>query len=118
MFLSRVAVFFAHLKDSILFILVALRSSNVSSITPQGFFLELLYLVYILLEFIKCLIFQCFSPFLCFFLTVCTRKTRILDVIYNASNNELVRTKTLVKNAIVVVSGTLPRSPVCCIPHV
>lgn len=35
---------------------------------------------------------------------VCTRKTRILDVVYNASNNELVRTKTLVKNAIVVVS--------------
>lgn len=35
---------------------------------------------------------------------MCTRKTRILDVVYNASNNELVRTKTLVKNAIVVVS--------------
>lgn len=35
---------------------------------------------------------------------VCTRKTRILDVVYNASNNELVRTKTLVKNAIVLVS--------------
>ena len=32
---------------------------------------------------------------------VCTRKTRILDVVYNSSNNELVRTKTLVKNAIV-----------------
>ncbi|KAJ9594285.1 hypothetical protein L9F63_014290 [Diploptera punctata] len=31
----------------------------------------------------------------------CTRKTRIIDVVYNASNNELVRTKTLVKNAIV-----------------
>jgi len=30
-----------------------------------------------------------------------TRKTRILDVLYNATNNELVRTKTLVKNAIV-----------------
>ena len=41
---------------------------------------------------------------LLFFFTVCTRKTRILDVVYNASNNELVRTKTLVKNAIVVVS--------------
>lgn len=39
------------------------------------------------------------------FVTVCTRKTRILDVVYNASNNELVRTKTLVKNAIVVVSA-------------
>ncbi|ELK05660.1 40S ribosomal protein S8 [Pteropus alecto] len=25
----------------------------------------------------------------------CTRKTRIIDVVYNASNNELVRTKTL-----------------------
>lgn len=37
------------------------------------------------------------------FVAVCTRKTRILDVVYNASNNELVRTKTLVKNAIVVV---------------
>ncbi|XP_077227757.1 small ribosomal subunit protein eS8-like isoform X3 [Tasmannia lanceolata] len=30
-----------------------------------------------------------------------TRKTRILDVVYNASNNELVRTQTLVKSAIV-----------------
>jgi small subunit ribosomal protein S8e len=30
-----------------------------------------------------------------------TRKTRILDVVYNATNNELVRTKTLVKNTIV-----------------
>lgn len=29
------------------------------------------------------------------------RKTKIVDVVYNASNNELVRTKTLVKNAIV-----------------
>lgn len=34
---------------------------------------------------------------------VCTRKVRILDVTYNASNNELVRTKTLVKGAIVLV---------------
>lgn len=34
-----------------------------------------------------------------------SRKTRILDVVYNASNNELVRTKTLVKNAIVTVSS-------------
>ncbi|CAB1326867.1 unnamed protein product, partial [Coregonus sp. 'balchen'] len=32
----------------------------------------------------------------------CTRKTRIIDVVYNASNNELVRTKTLVKNCIVL----------------
>ena len=37
---------------------------------------------------------------------VCTRKSRILDVVYNASNNELVRTKTLVKNAIVQVGAT------------
>jgi len=34
------------------------------------------------------------------------KKTRIIDVVYNASNNELVRTKTLVKNAIVLVDGT------------
>merc|ERR1711973_629751 len=33
-----------------------------------------------------------------------SRKTRILDVMYNASNNELVRTKTLVKNAMVRMS--------------
>ena len=35
-----------------------------------------------------------------------TRKTRIIDVVYNASNNELVRTKTLVKSAIVQVDAT------------
>ncbi|KXZ52092.1 hypothetical protein GPECTOR_10g1115 [Gonium pectorale] len=35
-----------------------------------------------------------------------TRKVRILDVVYNASNNELVRTQTLVKNAIVQVDAT------------
>lgn len=34
-----------------------------------------------------------------------SRKTRIMDVVYNASNNELVRTKTLVKNAIVQIDG-------------
>ncbi|RZF36636.1 hypothetical protein LSTR_LSTR007339 [Laodelphax striatellus] len=34
------------------------------------------------------------------------RKTRIIDVVYNASNNELVRTKTLVKNAIVSIDAT------------
>ncbi|KAG7538312.1 Ribosomal protein S8e/ribosomal biogenesis NSA2 [Arabidopsis suecica] len=34
-----------------------------------------------------------------------TRKTRILDVAYNASNNELVRTQTLVKSAIVLVDA-------------
>lgn len=34
------------------------------------------------------------------------RRTRIADVVYNASNNELVRTKTLVKNTIVVIDAT------------
>jgi len=34
-----------------------------------------------------------------------TRKVRIADVVYNASNNELVRTKTLVKNAIVQIDA-------------
>jgi len=34
-----------------------------------------------------------------------TRKSRILDVVYNASNNELVRTQTLVKSAIVQVDA-------------
>ncbi|XP_057542857.1 40S ribosomal protein S8 [Amaranthus tricolor] len=34
-----------------------------------------------------------------------TRKTRILDVVYNASNNELVRTQTLLKSAIVQVDA-------------
>lgn len=33
------------------------------------------------------------------------KKTRILDVVYNATNNELVRTKTLVKNAIVLIDA-------------
>merc|ERR1719473_2089492 len=33
------------------------------------------------------------------------RKTRIMDVVYNATNNELVRTKTLVKNAIVTIDA-------------
>uniref|UniRef100_H3AC17 40S ribosomal protein S8 n=1 Tax=Latimeria chalumnae TaxID=7897 RepID=H3AC17_LATCH len=36
----------------------------------------------------------------------CTRKTRIIDVVYNASNNELVRTKTLVKNCIVLIDSS------------
>lgn len=35
-----------------------------------------------------------------------SRKTRIIDVVYNASNNELVRTKTLVKSAIVQIDAT------------
>ena len=34
-----------------------------------------------------------------------TRKTRVMDVVYNASNNELVRTKTLVKNCVVQVDS-------------
>jgi small subunit ribosomal protein S8e len=33
-------------------------------------------------------------------------KTRILDVVYNATNNELVRTKTVVKNCIVQIDAT------------
>jgi len=37
---------------------------------------------------------------------VCTRKTRVLDVTYNASNNELLRTKTLVKNCVVQIDAT------------
>lgn len=36
---------------------------------------------------------------------VCTRKVRVLDVSYNASNNELVRTKTLVKGAVIVIDA-------------
>mmetsp|Transcript_20352 Transcript_20352/g.41713 ORF Transcript_20352/g.41713 Transcript_20352/m.41713 type:complete len:167 (-) Transcript_20352:520-1020(-) len=36
---------------------------------------------------------------------VCTRKVRVLDVTYNSSNNELVRTKTLVKGAIILVDA-------------
>jgi len=35
----------------------------------------------------------------------CTKKVRILDVVYNATSNELVRTKTLMKNAIVQIDG-------------
>lgn len=37
---------------------------------------------------------------------VCTRKARVLDVTYNASNNELVRTKTLVKGAIILIDAS------------
>merc|ERR1712141_247974 len=32
-------------------------------------------------------------------------KTRVLDTVYNATNNELVRTKTLVKNTIVLIDA-------------
>jgi len=35
-----------------------------------------------------------------------THKARILDVVYNASNNELVRTKTLVKGAVIQIDAT------------
>jgi len=37
---------------------------------------------------------------------VVTKKCRIIDVVYNASNNELVRTNTLVKNCVVQIDGT------------
>jgi len=40
---------------------------------------------------------------------VTTRRVRILDVVYNSTSNELVRTKTLVKNAIVSIDATLFR---------
>ena len=35
-----------------------------------------------------------------------SRKCKILEVIYNATNNELVRTQTLVKNCIVTIEPT------------
>ena len=34
-----------------------------------------------------------------------SRKSKIIDVVYNATNNELIRTKTLVKNAIVQIDA-------------
>jgi len=34
-----------------------------------------------------------------------SRKTRITEVVYNASNNELVRTNTLVKNTIIAIDS-------------
>merc|ERR1719192_1650677 len=33
----------------------------------------------------------------------CTRKVRVLDVVYTSTNNELFRTKTLVKNTIIQI---------------
>jgi len=36
----------------------------------------------------------------------CTKKTRILNCVYNAANIEFVRTNTLVKNAIVQIDAT------------
>jgi small subunit ribosomal protein S8e len=35
----------------------------------------------------------------------CTRKTRVIDTVYNSSNNELVRTKTLVKGSIISIDA-------------
>jgi small subunit ribosomal protein S8e len=35
-----------------------------------------------------------------------TRKVRVMDVVYKSTNNELVRTKTLVKNTIVQIDAT------------
>uniref|UniRef100_A0A8C3VRE8 40S ribosomal protein S8 n=1 Tax=Catagonus wagneri TaxID=51154 RepID=A0A8C3VRE8_9CETA len=52
----------------------------------------------------------------------CIRKIRIMDVVYNAFkafNNELVRTKTLVKNCIVLRQPPVPtvvRVPLCSVP--
>jgi len=37
---------------------------------------------------------------------VATRKTRILNCVYNPSNNEFVRTNTLVRNAVVQIDST------------
>lgn len=34
-----------------------------------------------------------------------SRKTQIINTVYNATNNELVRTNTLVKNAIVLIDA-------------
>ena len=34
-----------------------------------------------------------------------THKSRVMDVVYNSSNNELVRTKTLVKNTIILIDA-------------
>jgi len=36
----------------------------------------------------------------------CTRKSRILGVVYNASNNEYIRTNTLVKNSVIQIDAT------------
>ena len=35
-----------------------------------------------------------------------TFKTNIINTIYNATNNELVRTKTLVKNSVILIDAT------------
>jgi small subunit ribosomal protein S8e len=36
----------------------------------------------------------------------CTKKTRLIGVVYNSSNNELVRTNTLVKNSVIQIDAT------------
>lgn len=36
----------------------------------------------------------------------CTRKTRLIGVVYNSSNNEIVRTNTLVKGNIIQIDAT------------
>merc|ERR1711994_266965 len=36
----------------------------------------------------------------------CTKKTRLLDVVYHPANSEYVRTKTLTKSAIVTIDAT------------
>ena len=43
-----------------------------------------------------------------------TKKCRIVDVVYNASNNELVRTKTLVKGACHSQAFNQHASHMCC----
>merc|ERR1712066_843670 len=35
-----------------------------------------------------------------------SRSTRIVDVVYNATSNEMIRTKTLVKGAIIAIDAT------------
>eukprot|EP01013_Petalomonas_cantuscygni_P002563 TRINITY_DN1264_c0_g1_i1.p2 TRINITY_DN1264_c0_g1~~TRINITY_DN1264_c0_g1_i1.p2 ORF type:complete len:205 (-),score=55.34 TRINITY_DN1264_c0_g1_i1:989-1603(-) len=42
----------------------------------------------------------------CWGTETCAKKTRIIDVVYNASSNELVRTKSIVKGAIVLIDAT------------
>lgn len=53
---------------------------------------------------------SCFCVFISFIIVFTyagiSRKSRLLDVVYNASNNELVRTKTLVKSAIIQIDST------------
>merc|ERR1711879_227150 len=40
----------------------------------------------------------------------CTKKAKILDVVYNATNNEMVRTKTIVKNCIIKIDASAFKS--------